>query len=244
MARQLLAAFFAISLLTSTAVLAAQAVPASISAAVNDPGRPAADKALDANRKPAETLAFAGVKPGMTVAELAAGGGYYTRMLAKAVGPKGKVLVLVNNERGAARVAEVLKDNHNVSTVTVTMPNITLPEKVDMFWTTENYHDFHNGPTANIATLDKAVFDNLKPGGVFYVEDHSANSGAGLAATSSVHRMDPDIAKTELTTAGFKIEEGDLLKNPKDDKTLDNDKAGHYMSDRFMYRAVKPRNAK
>ena len=109
-----------------------------------------------------------------------------------------------------------------------------------MFWTTENYHDFHNGPTANIAALDKAVFDNLKPGGVFYVEDHSANPGAGLAATSSTHRMDPDLAKTELTTAGFKIVEGDLLKNPKDDRSLENDKAGHYMSDRFMYRAVKP----
>ena len=60
-----------------------------------------------------------------------------------------------------------------------------LPEKADLFWTTENYHDFHNGPTADIAALDKAVFNNLKPGGIFYVEDHSAAPGAGLAATSS-----------------------------------------------------------
>jgi predicted methyltransferase len=240
MARQLLAAVVAASLLTSTTVLAAQAVPAVITAAVNDASRPAADKALDANRKPAETLAFAGVKRGMTVAELAAGGGYYTRMLAKVVGPKGKVLVLVRNERDAARVAGVIKDNPNVTAVPVTMPNITLPEKVDMFWTTENYHDFHNGPTANIAALDTAVFDNLKPGGVFYVEDHSANPGAGLAVTSSIHRMDPVLAKTELTTAGFKIKEGDILKNPKDDRTVANDKAGHFMTDRFMYRAVKP----
>jgi predicted methyltransferase len=240
MGRQLLAAVVAASLLTSTAVPAAQAVPAAIAAAVNDAGRPAADRELDANRKPAETLAFAGVKRGMTVAELAAGGGYYTRMLAKAVGPKGKVLVLVNNEKGAARVAGVIKDNPNVTTVLVTMPNITLPEKVDMFWTTENYHDFHNGAAANIAVLDKAVFDNLKPGGIFYVEDHSANPGAGLAVTSSIHRMDPVLAKTELTTAGFKIKEGDILKNPKDDRSVGNDQAGHYMSDRFMYRAVKP----
>src|SRR5579871_5941082 len=203
MARQLLAALVAASLFTSTTVLAAQTVPAAITAAVNDASRPAADKALDANRKPAETLAFAGVKRGMTVAELAAGGGYYTRILAKGVGPKGKVLGLVNNERGAALVADVIKDNPNVSTVTVTMPNIALPEKVDMFWTTENYHDFHNGARANIAALDKAVFENLKPGGVFYVEDHSANPGAGPAVTSSIHRMDPVLAKTELTTAGF-----------------------------------------
>lgn len=240
MVRQLLAAVVAVSLLTSTTVFAAQAVPAAITAAVNDASRPAADKALDANRKPAETLAFAGVRRGMTVAELAAGGGYYTRMLAKVVGSKGKVLVLVTNDRGAARIAGVVKDNPNVTVVPVTMPNIALPEKVDMFWTTENYHDFHNGPTANIAALDKAVFDNLKPGGVFYVEDHSANPGAGPAVTSSIHRMDPDLAKTELTTAGFKIKEGDILKNPEDDRTAPNDKAGHYMTDRFMYRAVKP----
>src|SRR6185437_5045228 len=143
MARQVLAAIVAASLFVSTTILAAQAVPAPITAAVDDAGRPAADKALDANRKPAETLAFAGVKRGMTVAELAAGGGYYTRLLAKAVGPKGKVLVLVSSEKAAARVAGVLKDNPNVTTVPVTMPNIALSEKVDMFWTTENYHDFH-----------------------------------------------------------------------------------------------------
>lgn len=240
MARQLLAAVVAASLLISTTVPAAQTASTAITAAVNDVSRPAADKELDAKRKPAQTLAFAGVKPGMTVAELAAGGGYYTRMLAKAVGPKGKVLVLVNNEKGAARVAGVIKDNPNVTVVSVTMPNIVLPEKVDMFWTTENYHDFHNGATANIAALDKAVFDNLKSGGIFYVEDHSANPGAGLAATSSIHRMDPVLAKAELTTAGFKVKEGDILRNPKDDRSLGNDNAGHYMSDRFMYRAVKP----
>ena len=151
-----------------------------------------------------------------------------------------RVLMIAGCVSRAARIADVVKDNPNVSTVNVTMPNIALPEKVDMFWTTENYHDFHNGPTANIAALDKAVFDNLKPGGVFYVEDHSANPGAGLAATSSIHRMDPVLAKTELTMAGFKVEESDLLKNPKDDRSLENDKAGRYMSDRFMYRAVKP----
>ena len=91
MTRRLLAAVAAASLLSSTAVLAARAVPAAITAAVNDAGRPDADRALDANRKPAETLDFVGVKPGMTVVELIPGGGYFTRLLSKAVGPKGTV---------------------------------------------------------------------------------------------------------------------------------------------------------
>jgi predicted methyltransferase len=118
---------------------------------------------------------------------------------------------------------------------------MVLPEKVDLFWTTENYHDFHNGPTANIAGLDKAVFDNLKPGGIFYVEDHNAADGAGLEATSKVHRMDVAVAKTELTAAGFKIDaEGNALRNPKDNRAASNSETGHFVSDRFMLRAKKP----
>src|SRR5690348_12235274 len=203
MTRSIVAAAFAAALMTSTALLAASAVPAPIAAAVADASRPAADKERDANRKPAETVAFAGVKPGMTVAELGPGGGYYTRILAKAVGPKGKVLAIVGNAQGAARLDAVVKDNPNVTVVTTTLPNVALPEKADLFWTTENYHDFHNGPTANVPALDKAVYENLKPGGIFYVEDHSANPGAGAEVTSSLHRMDPTIAKNELTAAGF-----------------------------------------
>ena len=88
------AALFAASMLCAPMAFA-QAPSAEITAAVNDAARPAADKERDANRKPAEVLAFAGVKPGMVVAELGSGGGYYTRLLAKSVGGNGKVLAVV-----------------------------------------------------------------------------------------------------------------------------------------------------
>ena len=234
------------ALFFTTAIQAAESVPPAIAAAVADSGRPEADKARDATRKPGEVLAFAGVKPGMVVAELAPGGGYYTRLLAKAVGPKGKVFALVSaaqaaRPNGLDGVNAVAAANPNVTVVTVEYPAISLPEKVDLVWTTENYHDFHNGPTANIAVLDKAVFDALKPGGIFYVEDHSAAAGAGLEATTSVHRMDEAVAKTELTTAGFKIDaEGNLLHNPDDNKAGRNSESGHFVSDRFMLRAKRP----
>lgn len=234
------------TLMLSTAVLAAESVPPAVAAAIADSSRPDADKARDAMRKPGEVIAFAGVKPGMTVAEMAPGGGYYTRLLAKAVGPKGKVLALVSAAQAARPggldgVNAVAAANPNVSVVTVEYPALSLPEKVDLVWTSENYHDFHNGPTANIAVLDKAVFDALKPGGIFYVEDHSAADGAGLEATSSVHRMDEAVAKQELTAAGFKIDaEGDLLRNPSDNKASRNSEGGHFASDRFMLRAKKP----
>ena len=60
-------------------------------AAVADKGRPEADTKRDADRKPAEMLEFAGVKPGQTVVDLIPGGGYFTRIFSKAVGPKGTV---------------------------------------------------------------------------------------------------------------------------------------------------------
>ena len=244
MLRSLTAALFATSLLCAPAL--AQGVSPAITAAVADAGRPAADKERDANRKPAETVAFAGVKSGMTVAELGPGRGYYTRILAKSVGPNGKVYAILTTAQ-AARPGVLDAMNAltaaypNVKLVTVDYATMMLPEKADLFWTTENYHDFHNGPTADIAAFDKAVFNNLKPGGIYYVEDHSAAPGAGLAATSQFHRMDEDVAKSELTAAGFKIDaEGNLLRNPADNKAASNSETGHFASDRFMLRAKRP----
>ncbi len=244
MNRTLAAVLFATSLFCAPAF--AQSVPPTIAAAVADSARPDTDKANDANRKPGETLAFAGVKPGMVIAELGPGRGYYTRLLAKSVGPSGKVYAVLTTAQ-AARPGVLDNMNAlaaaypNIKVVTVEYATMALPEKADLFWTTENYHDFHNGPTADIAALDKAVFNNLKPGGIFYVEDHSAATGAGLEATSKFHRMDEAVAKSELTAAGFKVDgEGDLLRNPKDDKAASNSETGHFASDRFMLRMKRP----
>ena len=249
MIRSLTAALFATSLLCAPALLAsawAQSVSPAIAAAVADAARPAADKERDAMRKPAETVAFAGVKPGMTVAELGPGRGYYTRILAKAVGPSGKVYAIITPAQAARPgvldgLNALVATYPNITVVTTEYPALALPQKADLFWTTENYHDFHNGPTADIAGLNKVVFNNLKPGGIYYVEDHSAAPGAGLAATSQFHRMDEAVAKTELTAAGFKIDgEGDLLRNPADNKAASNSETGHFASDRFMLRAKRP----
>lgn len=236
----LTAALFTTALLCAPAM--AQKVTPAIAAAVADPARPATDKERDAGRKPAETVAFAGVKSGMVVGELGPGRGYYTRILAKAVGPTGKVYAIITPAQAARPgvldgLNALAAAYPNIKVVTSEYPALMLPEKADLFWTTENYHDFHNGPTADIAALNKTVFNNLKPGGIFYVEDHSAAAGAGLAATSAFHRMDEDVAKTELTAAGFKLDgEGQLLRNPADNKAASNSETGHFASDRFMLR--------
>jgi len=73
-------------------------VTPAIQAIVDAPDRSADDRALDAGRHPAETLAFLGIAPGMRVAELFVGGGYTSELLARAVGPQG-VVYAQNNAR-------------------------------------------------------------------------------------------------------------------------------------------------
>ena len=195
----------------------AQADPAQgIAAAVADPQRPAADTARDAERKPAEIVAFAGVKPGDKVAEFAPGGGYYTRILARAVGPEGHVTV-----------------------VTADFTDFTLEEPVDVVWTTESYHDFNNGPAGNIDKINAAAFRNLKPGGIYFVEDHAA-PGTGTSATSTLHRIDPAAVTSQVTAAGFTLEaESDLLHNPADPHDI-SPREVEPTSDKFALRFRKP----
>lgn len=220
---------------------------ASIQAAVVDSARPAADSERDIHRKPAEIVAFAGVRPGNTIAEFIPGGGYYTRILAKAVGPKGHIFAIVS-KAAAARpggldaINAIAATYGNITIVPVDMAGFTLPRQVDLAWTTENYHDLHNGPTANPPAFDRAVFAAVKPGGIFFVEDHSA-PGTGTSATSTLHRIDPAAVIAELTGAGFRLEaQSDLLANPADPHTVrSTDTSIRGETDKFALRFRKPR---
>ncbi|MES2443714.1 MAG: methyltransferase domain-containing protein [Pseudomonadota bacterium] len=225
----------------------AQKPSAAVLAAVADPARPAEDVARDAARKPAQIVAFAGVKPGDRVAELAPGGGYYTRILARTVGPKGKVYAVVSKgfaarEGALDRLRAALAPYPNVEIVVADYVALALPEPVDLVWTSENYHDFHNGPTANVVALNRAVFAVLKKGGRFYVEDHAA-PGTGVTATATLHRIDPQAVRDEVAAAGFRLDgESAVLANTADPHTAKVDDPaikGH--TDKFAMRFRKPR---
>lgn len=215
---------------------------AAVKAAVADPARPAADTMRDANRKPAEVVAVSGLKPGQTVIELGSGGGYYTRILAKTVGPKGKVIAIVGPQpQASATLMKLQPDYPNLSIVADDMTKMSnVPEKADMVWTTDNYHDFHN--RLDMAAFNKAMFDSLKPGGIFLVEDHAAAPGAGATVTSTLHRIDPATVRQEVTAAGFKlIRTSDILANPADDHTkLNRDGDIRGRTDRFIFVFQKP----
>lgn len=205
------------------------ATPAYVTAALSDKHRPAEDVARDADRKPAEMIAFAHIKPGMTIVELIPGKGYFTRIFAGVVGPKGHVYAFIPTEFDA-----VLKKNNvpipsgsdpnypNVTYIHASIAKLPIPQKVDLVWTSQNYHDLHDkfaGPV-DIAAFNKAVYAVLKHGGTFIVLDHAAEKGSGLRDTDTLHRIDPAAVKKEVTAAGFKyVGKTDVLHNPADDHT-------------------------
>ena len=211
----------------------AQKPTPAIEAAVADKGRPDADTKRDADRKPAEIVAFAGVKPGMAVEELFPGGGYYTRILSKVVGAKGKMFLVTPAEMkdrarpGAPTPAQtsdaLAKEVGNATVVWQPADSPMSPEKVDVVWCTDNYHDYRNPSfgMVDMAKFDKAVFDSLKPGGLFIIEDYETAAGAGATQTNTFHRIESATVKQEVEAAGFKFEgQSDVLKNPMDDHTL------------------------
>lgn len=247
MKRMALALFVSGLALTGTAIAQGPDAAAAIAAAVADTQRPTADTARDAARKPAEIVEFAGVKPGSIVAEIAPGGGYYTRILAKAVGPEGKVYALMpaafaNRPGGLDAINALAAQYPNVEVVSADFTDLKLPEPVDLVWTTENYHDFHNGPTANVGAINSSVFAALKPGGIFFVEDHAAADGAGTTVTSTLHRIEPAAVVQEMTAAGFVLDaQSDLLKNPADPKTVGvRDPSVQGETEKFALRFRKP----
>ncbi len=237
------------------ATAAVAAIPKNIAAAVADSARPEGDKARDAERKPAECLAFAGLKPGESVIELAPGKGCYTRLLSAAIGPQGKLLVIASPKRPDAPAdapapsapIHALADDAHYKNITVSEQRaieLNLPaDSADLVWTSLNYHDFHNVKDLDVVKLDKEVLKALKPGGVYLVIDHAAEAGSGFRDTNTLHRVDAEAVKKEVESAGFKYEGASEVLRNKDDahtaKVFDSSVQGH--TDQFILKFRKPK---
>lgn len=226
-------------------------VPSYVVTALADAGRPKADRDRDAERKPGEVIAWAGIKPGMKVADLIPGGGYFTRIFSKVVGPKGHVYAYVPDEltklaNRPPAVNAIAADARyrNVSVILRVLAQFGAPEKLDVVWTSQNYHDMHDsfmGP-ADLSKVNRAIFASLKPGGVYIVIDHSAQAGSGLRDTETLHRIDAEAVKKEVLAAGFVFDgETKILRNPKDDRSLKVfDPKVRGETDQFAYKFRKP----
>jgi predicted methyltransferase len=249
----ILAATLAASLSLTATCAQAASLPANIKAAVADSNRPDADKQRDANRKPAETLTFLGVKSGESVAELLPGGGYFTRLFSGAVGAKGHVYALVPERPAnapadlpdlAAKVKAIAADAHysNVSVVVSPLPTLATPAPVDLIFTAQNYHDLHNFPV-DVVGFNKSLLNSLKPGGLYVVLDHSAEAGSGLRDTKTLHRIDVEAVKKEVTDAGFEfVGSSDILANTADARTAGVfDPSIRGKTDQFILKFRKPK---
>ncbi|HWA70624.1 MAG TPA: hypothetical protein VG821_12420 [Rhizomicrobium sp.] len=243
-------------LLVSAALAnAAPRVTERMKAAVADSDRPADDTRRDANRKPAEMLAFAGITPGKVVVDMLPGSGYFTRIFAHAVEPGGRVYAYFGTQYDTRLKGQGKDPDNQFTDLKKTYPNLGVihgplaqfvtPEPVDMVWTSDNYHDMHNKAYAtDVNEVNKAVYKSLKPGGFYVIIDHAAADSAGDDVTEALHRIKETTVKKEVEAAGFKlVAESDALQAAGDDGTrrvFEADIRGK--TSQFMLKFQKPRH--
>jgi predicted methyltransferase len=216
--------------------------------------RDKADRELDEGRQPAETLRFFGIAPGMRVAEISAGGGYTAELLARTVGPQGKVYAqnspFVLKRFAAAPWKTRLKKPVMKNVVRLDRNfDVALPPQVkdlDAVLVVLFYHDFV-WQKVDRERFNAMVYDALRPGGIYGIIDHSARPGTGLRDVEKLHRIEESTLRAEVEKAGFElVETGEFLRNPADTRDWNasprtaGEKRG--TSDRFVLKYVKPTN--
>ena len=214
--------------------------------------RDAEDRKLDGGREPAEMLTFYGIEPGMKVAELAAGTGYTTEILARAVGPTGVVYsqnnaMIVETFAGEGWNARLAKPvNAKVVNVVREFDDPLPPEATDLdaVFVVLTYHDLY-WFGVDRAKMNAAVLRALKPGGLYAIIDHSGRPGTGASEVKTVHRIEEKELRADVEKAGFKLARAaDFLRNPRDERDWNpspstaGERRGS--SDRFVLAFVKP----
>ena len=232
-----------------TAPIPADQIPKEVTDAINSPDRPAADKALDAGRRPDQIMAFYGIKPGMKIADIFAGGGYMTELFARIVGPTGTVYsqngpfpaqFKKTEDEWDARLQEPALKNVVKVSKPFNAPDLlpVPPDSLDVVIIHLNYHDLV-GFKMDPENVNAAVFKALKPGGIYGIVDHSAAAGTGDTETTTLHRIDEDFLIKDVEKAGFRLSgASSALRHPEDDRTwLVFKHRGQ--TDRFMLKFTK-----
>ena len=191
-------------------------------AIVAAPDRSDSDRQTDQRRDPVKLLAFTGVKSGMTVLDMGAGGGYSTELMARSVGANGKVYA--QDFEPSARA----KERFDARMKTPAMNNVVALDRkfddplpadlgqVDLISFFFFYHDT-TYMAVDRAAMNKKLFAALKPGAFLVIADHSAKAGAGTSVGKTLHRIEESTLRSEVEAAGFKLAgEGDVLRHPED----------------------------
>ena len=233
----------------SFGVAQAKGIPAYVAKSVADSARPDKDRARDADRKSAEIMTLASVRPGNTVADVGPGAGYYSRILSRIVGKKGKVYgfnptwVAEKFPKAPEGVTALAANGYpNIESVVLPMADIRFDHPLDVIFVSQVYHD-QIWQKIDIEKMNKAIFSALKPGGVFFIIDHIGRGVRTPEQIDKLHRVDPDLVKEQVLAAGFRlVAESDILRNPYDlgDKNVfDPTIRGH--TDQFIFKFQRPR---
>lgn len=235
---------------TASAPVEISADAAYIVAALADARRLQEDRDRDANRHPAETLAFARIEPGDRVGEIFPGGGYFTRLFAVAVGEQGRVYPIIRPDGVAGEfetpILAVAALYPNAVMARTPYDALAFPEPLDVVFTAQNYHDMaltaYN--LGDRVQMNATAFAALKPGGLYIVIDHSGPAGLALEtdAETATHRIDQALVRAEIEAAGFIFDgESEVLRNPQDSRTISVfDESIRGRTDQFMMRFRKP----
>lgn len=248
-AYRLLTPLFGAAMLFASPVAAA-APDKAVAAAVADKQRLADNRKQDEGRHPADVLAFAQVKRGSTVADLLAGNGYYSEMLADLVGPKGTVIPMNSPGFHKAETWAMLIEAHpNMAPMVRPVNQMTLaPKSVDMIFTHLVYHDLYwESEKFKFARVDVDAmiadwFRAVRPGGSVIVVDHAGPAGDTREVVEKLHRIDPAKVRADMERAGFVFDgESEALHIAADDHSKNVfDPAIRGKTDRFMMRFKKP----
>jgi len=218
------------------------------------PDRRPADRTNDIRRKPQEMLAFLGLRPGMVALDLSAGGGYTTELIARSVGPSGRVYGQsrprapdspASAPNSALALAERAKNSAAGNIVAVVrrfedpVPPEIAPNALDLVTMMFNYHDL-GSMGVDRAQMNRAVFAALKPGGMYVIADHSGRPGTGISESGTLHRVEEAFLRREVEAAGFRLAaEGTFLRNPNDPRDQ-NTPNPPQPKDEFVLKFVKP----
>jgi predicted methyltransferase len=216
-------------LIAPAAAVAADAYDAAVAHA----GRSAADLKRDSLDHPADILRLSGIKPGMRVADVLAGDGYYSELASYIVGASGKVFMINNaafDHWSDGPLQERLEKDRlaNVEHRTVDLNHMNLdPGSLDAVFLIKVYHDLYwVDPQGEWPKIDTAgVLDQLaralKPGGILLLVDHSAKAGSGNSVASGLHRIEESYAVKDFESHGFKVvARSDVLRRPDDARDL------------------------
>lgn len=226
----------------------------AVQQAISHSDRRDADRKNDSFRKPEAVLNFFQLAPGQIVLDVFAGGGYYTELLARSVGAKGRVDAFNNkayvNYIGAELTARLEQQRlPNVRRIDIEVDELALePKHYDLIFASMAFHDVYYAdhaegwPAMDRMALYRKLFQALKPGGVLAVIDHSARAGRGSEDSKSLHRIEESLLRRELEQAGFRFDaSSEVLRNPQDDRSLSSFEARiRFQTDRFVLRFKRP----